>query len=86
MRSIGKLSRPHPQRIQRLALTRRSNRMTIRTMIIEHGFLAAMLALVGLEVVVLGYVAYRISRVLERVEGVGAATYLEVRKVLGQSR
>ena len=60
--------------------------MTIRTMIIEHGFLAAMLALVGLEVVVLGYVAYRISRVLERVEGVGAATYLEVRKVLGQSR
>jgi hypothetical protein len=55
-------------------------------MMIEHGFLAAMLALVGLEVVVLGYFAYRISRVLERVEGVGAATYLEVRKVLGQPR
>jgi len=48
--------------------------------------LAAMLVLVGLEVVVLGYFAYRISRVLERVDGVGAATYLEVRKVLGQSR
>jgi len=60
--------------------------MTIRTMMIEHGFLAAMLVLVGLEVVVLRYFAYRISRVLERVEGVGAATYLEVRKVLGQSR
>ena len=60
--------------------------MTIRTMMIEHGFLAAMLVLVGLEVVVLGYFAYRISRVLERVEGVGAATYLEARKVLGQSR
>jgi len=60
--------------------------MTIRTIMIEHGFLAAMLALVGLEVVVLGYFAYRISRVLERVEGVGAPTYLEVRKVLGQSR
>jgi len=60
--------------------------MTIRTMMIEHGFLAAMLVLVGLEVVVLGYFAYRISRVLERVDGVGAATYLEVRKVLGQSR
>jgi hypothetical protein len=59
--------------------------MTIRTMMIEQGFLAAMLALVGLEVVVLGYFAYRISRVLERVERVGAATYLEVRKVLGQS-
>ena len=53
---------------------------------IEHGFLAAMLALVGFEVVVLGYFAYRIARVLERVEGVGAATCLEVRKVLGQSR
>jgi hypothetical protein len=37
----------------------------------EHGFLAAMLALVGLEVVVLEYFAYRISRVLERVEGGG---------------
>ena len=60
--------------------------MTIRTMMIEHGFLAAMLVLVGLEVVVLRYFAYRISRVLERVEGVGAAAYLEVRKVLGLSR
>ncbi len=52
----------------------------------EHGFLAAMLALVGLEVTVLGYFAYRIARVLDRVEGVSAATFLEVRKVLGQSR
>src|SRR5712691_3459631 len=86
MRSVGKPSGPHPKRIRRSTLTRRSNRMTIRTIMIEHGFLAAMLALVGLEVVVLGYFAYRISRVLERVEGVGAATYLEVRKVLGQSR
>src|SRR5882724_2758680 len=80
MPMIGKQSR------RASTLTRRSDRMTIRTMMIEHGFLAAMLALVGLEVVVLGYFAYRISRVLERVEGVGAATYLEVRKVLGQSR
>src|SRR6266852_5309495 len=86
MRSVGKESGPHPKRIRRSTLTRRSNRMTIRTIMIEHGFLAAMLALVGLEVVVLGYFAYRISRVLERVEGVGAAAYLEVRKVLGQSR
>ena len=86
MSLMGKQPRPHPQRIQRSTLTRRSDRMTIRTMMIEHGFLAAMLVLVGLEVVVLGYFAYRISRVLERVEGVGAATYLEARKVLGQSR
>jgi hypothetical protein len=53
---------------------------------IEHGFLAAMLALVGLEVLVSIYLAYRISRVLERVEGISAATYLEVRKALGQPR
>ena len=56
----------------------------------EHGFLAAMLALVGFEVavlgLVLGYFNYRISRILERVEGVGAATFLEVRKVLSPPR
>lgn len=52
----------------------------------EHWFLAAMLALVGFEVVVLGYITYRIHRILERVEGVGAATFLEVRKVLNQPR
>ena len=56
----------------------------------EHGFLAAMLALVAFEVVVLGvvlgYFTYRITRILDRVEGVGAATFLEVRRVLGQSR
>jgi hypothetical protein len=56
----------------------------------DHGFLAAMLAVVGFEVallgLVLGYLTYRISRVLERVEGGGAATFLEVRRVLGQTR
>ena len=56
----------------------------------EHGFLAAMLALVALEVVVmasiLGYFSYRVHQILERVEGVGAATFLEVRKILTQAR
>ena len=56
----------------------------------EHGFLASMLAVVGFEVVVLGlvlgYLTYRISRILDRVEGVTAATFLEVQKVLGQTR
>ena len=60
--------------------------MTIADKMTEHWFLAAMLALVGLEVVVLGYITYRIHRILERVEGVGAATFLEVRKVLNQPR
>jgi len=63
---------------------------TIGIAMSEHGFLAAMLAVVGCEIVllglVLGYFTYRISRVLGGVEGVGAATFLEVRKVLGQSR
>ena len=63
---------------------------TIDDRMTEHGFLAVMLAVVVLEVVlgglVLAYFTYRILRVLERVEGVGAATFLEVRKVLGQSR
>ena len=72
--------------IQFSTLTLASARMIIWDKMTEHGFLAAMLALVGLEVVVLGYFSYRISRVLERVEGVGAATFLEVRKVLGQPR
>ena len=56
----------------------------------DHAFLAAMLALIGLQVLVLGlvlgYFTYRIWRTIERMEGVGAATFLEVRKVLGQSR
>jgi hypothetical protein len=62
----------------------------MRDTMTEHGFLAAMLTLVALLValtgVVLGYLTYRISRVLERVEGIGAATYLEARKILGQLR
>ena len=80
------LPRPPPPCIRFLTLTGGSFRMTIWDTMTEHAFLAAMLALVGLEVVVLGYITYRIFRVLERVEAVGAATYLEVRKVLGQSR
>ena len=50
----------------------------------EHAFLAAMLALVGLEVVVVCYLTYRVFRIAERIEGVGAATFLEVRKILGR--
>lgn len=50
----------------------------------EHAFLAAMLTLVGLEVLVLGYITYRLSRILEQVEGIGAATFLEGRKILSQ--
>ena len=62
----------------------------MRDKMTEHGFLAAMLTLVVFQValtgLLLGYFTYRISRVLERVEGIGAATYLEARKILGQLR
>ena len=51
----------------------------------EHAFLATMLAAVGLEVAVVGYMAYRVYRISERIEGMGAALYLEVRQVLGRS-
>jgi hypothetical protein len=57
-----------------------------RSAVSEHAFLAAMLAVVGLEVAWVGYMAYRVHRTSERLEGLSAAVYLEVRKVLGQSR
>jgi hypothetical protein len=59
------------------------------TMISEHAFHSLMLALVGLETAVSVYFAYRGLRLLnrlERIEGITAAVYLEVRKVLAQSR
>ena len=81
---------PRVERILFSTLTCGLSRMTIGSKMTEHGFLAAMLAVVGLEVVLLGlglaYFGYRISRVLDRIEGVSTATFLEVRKVLGQSR
>jgi hypothetical protein len=56
----------------------------------EHEFLAAMLAFVAAEssvaIVVLVWFAYRVYRGIERIEGLTAATYLEARKALGQSK
>jgi hypothetical protein len=75
-----------PSCIRFSTLTRAIDGTTIDREMTEHGFLAAMLSLVGLEVLVLGYFAYRIFRLLERVEGVGAATFLEARKVLERLR
>lgn len=65
-------------------LTLASERRTLASEMSEHAFLAAMLTLVGLEVLVLGYITYRLSRILEQVEGIGAATFLEGRKILSQ--
>lgn len=56
----------------------------------EHGFLAAMLAVVGLEgvvaIVVALYIGYRVYKKSEQIEGVTAAIYLEARKILSQTR
>jgi hypothetical protein len=52
---------------------------------IEHWFLAAMLAVVGLETVVVCFMAYKVRR-SEQIEALTAATYLEARKALSQSR
>jgi len=52
----------------------------------EHWFLAAMLAVVGLETLVAIYLAYLVYRKSEQIEGVTAAIYLEARKILSQSQ
>ena len=52
----------------------------------EHAFLAACLIFVALLTLVGLYMGYRVHRASERIEGITAATYLEVRKVLGQPK
>lgn len=48
----------------------------------EHWFLAIMLAVVGLEVLVVAFLTYRAYRMSQRIEAIGAATFLEVRRIL----
>ena len=56
----------------------------------EHQFMVAMLAFVATEslvaIVVLVWFGYRVYRGIERIEGLTAATYLDARKALSQSR
>jgi hypothetical protein len=52
----------------------------------EHGFMVAMLALGLLETLVAIYLAYRVYRSAEQIEGLTAATYLEARKALERLR
>ena len=59
---------------------------TGRSRVTEHWFLAAMLAVVGLETLVAIYLAYLVYRKSEQIEGVTAAIYLEARKILSQSQ
>jgi len=52
----------------------------------EHAVLAVVLAFVVLQVSFVGYLTYRVHRTSERIEGLTAATFLEARRVLTQSR
>jgi len=66
-------------------LTPAGGRWIIRA-VIEHRFLAAMLAVVGLETAVVCFMAYKVLRRSEQIEALTAATYLEARKALSQPR
>lgn len=52
----------------------------------EHWFLALMLFGVGVETAYVGYLAYKVYRSSQQIEGLTAATYLEARKALEQAR
>lgn len=56
----------------------------------EHGFLAVMLVVAivvaAAGVVIPGYLAYRVYRKSDQLEGLIAATYLEARRALEQHR
>jgi ABC-type spermidine/putrescine transport system permease subunit II len=67
------------------ALTDIEGRRIIPTMT-EHWFMTAMLAFVVLQVAFVAVLAYKVFRRSERIEALTAATYLEARKALSQSR
>ena len=52
----------------------------------EHTFLAAMLAVALIVLGVVSYMGFRVHQASQRIEGITAAVYLEVRKVLGRPR
>ena len=55
-------------------------------MMTEHAFLAAVLGFVVLQVSFVGYLTYKAYRSAQQIEGLTAATFLEARKILRQSR
>jgi hypothetical protein len=68
-----------------VALTRARPNQIILAMT-EHWFMTIMLAVVGLEGAVCCALAYKAFRRSEQIEALTAATYLEARKALTQSR
>ena len=53
---------------------------------IEHGFLAAMLGLALIVTGFVGYLVYRVHRDSERIEGLTAAVHLQARRTLEEFR
>jgi hypothetical protein len=82
---MGLAQRRCLRRIGFSALTEGREPEIIASMI-EHWFLAAMLAVVGLQGAACCVMAYKALRRSERIEALTAATYLEARKALTQSR
>ena len=52
----------------------------------EHAFMIACLAFTAATTVFVGYLAYRVYRKSEQIEGITAAIYLQARRVLEQYR
>ena len=52
----------------------------------DHAILGVVLGFVVLQVSFVGYLAYRVYRTSQQIEGLTAATFLEARRVLSQHR
>ena len=52
----------------------------------EHAFMIAGLVFIAAETGFVGYLAYRVCRKSEQIEGITAAAFLEARRVLSQYR
>ena len=52
----------------------------------EHAFMIAGLIIIAAETAFVGYLAYRVYRKSDQIEGITAAVYLQARRVLEQYR
>jgi hypothetical protein len=52
----------------------------------EHAVMMALLVFVAVQVSFVGYLAYRVHKASQQIEGITAATFLEARRVLSQYR
>jgi hypothetical protein len=53
---------------------------------LEHALIVAILLFVVVQVSFVGYLAFRVHRASQQIEGMTAATFLEARRVLSQYR